>query len=134
MSDMVDTGMIKRKLGELSNGFGSGARDTADEARQRIGRVYGQTRSRALDAAASTRSVIDDIAETGGQQAAQLVATSRRAVDRATVASRGLIAERPLAAVLAGVAAGVVLGFLANRLARPAADSDTPDDVDSAGA
>ena len=131
---MVDTAMIKRKLGALGTGIGSGARDTADEARARIGQVYGQTRARAADVATNTRSVIDDLAETGGQQAAQLVATSRRAVGRATLASRGLIAERPLVAVLAGVTAGVVLGFLANRLARPSVDDAAADDADSAGA
>lgn len=130
---MIDTGPLMDRLDRLT----SGARDTAGEARQRMGQVYGQVRAKATDAAVNGRSLANDFADAGGQQAAHVVATSRKAIDRATLASRGLIAERPITAVIAGIAAGAVLGFLANRLGkangRPADDVDH-DDADAAGA
>ncbi len=103
------------------------ARDVAEAARRRIETTYGTVRERAGEWLDQGR----DAASAGMSASATMAKRGRGAVDRAAVASRELVTDRPLAAVAMGIAAGVLLGFLANRLtqawradAPPAADDD----------
>lgn len=86
----------------LSASMSESARETTTAARERLNAAYGSARDKFSDFAQDNRAV----------------ATGRKAVDRALLSSRDLIAERPVTAVVAGLAAGVVLGFLANHLTR----------------
>jgi ElaB/YqjD/DUF883 family membrane-anchored ribosome-binding protein len=134
--DRLKTGRtaVTDRATELS----ASAREAADGASERIGSVYGQVRStvgdvrhRVGDAVGPTRDRAGRIVELGTAQAGKLAKEGRQQLDRAAVASRGLIAERPLTAVVIGIGAGLVLGLLANRLGRtdpPAEMDETNDD------
>ena len=88
------------------------ARETAAAARTRIGATYGSARGRVAELAQDGRSIASTSAEISGKA----IASGRKAMDKALVQSRDLIAERPVTAVVVGLTAGVVLGYLANRL------------------
>ncbi|MEQ1725915.1 MAG: hypothetical protein ABL882_08315 [Sphingopyxis sp.] len=106
----------KERIADAQGGvetLSASARETAAAAGARIGASYGNARERLSDMARGGRSIAAGSAEISGRA----VATGRKAMDRALVQSRDLIAERPVTAVVAGLAAGVVLGYLANRLA-----------------
>ncbi|MCC7394382.1 MAG: hypothetical protein IT553_05965 [Sphingomonadaceae bacterium] len=90
-----------------------GARDAATAARARIASVYGEARNRADSSA--------------------FVAKGRGAYDKALHASRGLVAERPIAAIAAGLVAGAVLGYLANNLVQRRRDEAEVDDEYTGG-
>lgn len=111
MADLSWKDRITKAQGSV-DALSVSARETAVAARTRIGETYGSARERLNDLAKDGRSIAADSAEIGGRA----VATGRKAVDRALVQSRDLIAERPVAAVVIGLTAGVVLGYFANRL------------------
>lgn len=106
------------------------AREAAATARSRIGSTYGSARNRVDALAEDSR----ELAATGFETASRAAAKGKTAVDKAVFASRGLVAERPIAAIAIGVTAGVVLGFLANRLATASAAEPEDDDIDEWGA
>ncbi len=128
------------------------AKDTVIDARARLGGALEQavstTRSHAADAAAIGRDRAADLAALGRDRAADLAASttqqarklgqkSRKAADRAALASRDLVSDRPLTAVLIGIAAGAVIGAVANHLLsrQPEAEDDGDDfESDIAGA
>lgn len=136
MTDMANLDW-KSRLGagretaqETMDTLSSNAREAAATARARIGSTYGQARERVGDLTAEGR----ELAQTGIAYGTKAAARTRSIAEKALVESRGLIAERPLAAIAVGLAAGAVLGFLANRLAtqrRPDAEED--DDIDYYG-
>jgi len=102
------------------------ARDAAAVARARIEETYGQARARVADLNIDGKQ----IAASGAELAEKARVQGRKTLDKATLASRDLIAERPLAAVAVGITAGVLLGFLANRLVRPTKlDADESDEI-----
>lgn len=103
-----------------------GAREAAATARSRIGSTYGSARSRVDTLAEDGR----DLAATGLETASRAAAKGKTAVDKAVFASRGLVAERPLAAIAIGITAGVVLGYLANRLATAKPAEPENDDIE----
>lgn len=102
------------------------AREAAATARSRIGSTYGSARSRVDTLADGGR----DLAATSLDAASRAAAKGKTAVDKAVFASRGLVAERPIAAIAIGVTAGIVLGFLANRLATAQPAETENDDID----
>lgn len=112
-----------------SANLSANARAAAEGAGARIGEVYGQARSQVGHGSAVARDRAARLAEAGVERAGALTADardlsadvlrrSRDTLDKAAIASRSLIAERPLTAVVIGIGAGLVLGALANRLAR----------------
>ncbi len=90
-----------------------GARDAASAARARIASAYGEARSRADNN--------------------PYVAKGRGAYDKALHASRGLVAERPIAAIAAGLVAGALLGYLANNLVQRRREEAQVDDEYTGG-
>ncbi len=129
--DRIDRGrdLLQGRTATLS----ANARAAAEGAGARIGDVYGHARGQVGQTTAATRTRATSIAAAGAARAANLGADarelggqalrrSRDTLDKATLASRGLIAERPLTAVVLGIGAGIVLGALANRLARSRAE------------
>lgn len=123
----------QRRFAHLSEG----AREAAAGASERIGTVYGTVRDRAATVAQEGRALAQSgaqLASSGRELGEEALQRSRQAIDKAAFHSRGLIAERPLTAVLVGVAAGAVLGVLANRLARSrAAQPEEPESEDWTG-
>lgn len=110
-SKRIDDGRAsaQAKITSLS----SSAQEAAQAARARIGSTYGHARNRAVGFATDGRALAQDGAAIG----AAVADKGRKAMDRAMLSSRGLIAERPVTAVIAGLAAGILVGFLANRAA-----------------
>lgn len=117
------------------------AREAAEGAGARIDEVYGQVRGRVSDIAAPPREQArrlvergahhaSAIAETGRELGSKALRKSRAGIGRATFASRGLVAERPLTAVVVGIGAGIILGLLANRLITARAQPETDEDDD----
>lgn len=115
------------------------ARAAAEGAGARISGVYGQARAHVGEAAAATRGRAADLAGKGAARAGTLGADAREisaealkrgrdTLGKAAIASRGLVAERPLTAVVVGIGAGILLGALANRLGRTR-PAETPDDA-----
>ncbi|MEQ1688672.1 MAG: hypothetical protein ABL874_08870 [Sphingopyxis sp.] len=112
---MADLNWKERMSGAQNSveALSASARETAAAAQARISATYGTARGRMSDLAKGGRS----IAAGGTEISGRAVASGRKAVGRALVQSRDLIAERPVTAVIIGLSAGVVLGYLANRLA-----------------
>ena len=127
---------LRTQSGHLS----ASAREAAEGAGARIGEVYGQVRGQVSDISAPSREQAERLADLGAHRASAIAETgrklsskalrnSRAGLDRAALASRGLVAERPLTAVVVGIGAGVILGLLANRLVTTRAQPET-DEVD----
>jgi ElaB/YqjD/DUF883 family membrane-anchored ribosome-binding protein len=120
-TDRIKTGRttVASRASDISNS----AREAAEGATDRIGEVYGNMRSRMSSAVTPTKDRAGELFEAGAARAGKLAKDGRVHLDRAAIASRGLIAERPLTAVAIGIGAGLVLGFLANRLGRTQTES-----------
>lgn len=118
--DRLDRGrtVLQRRSGDLS----AGARAAAEGAGARIGEVYGHARSQASHTAAAARDRAGTLGADARELSGEALRRGRDTLDKAAVASRGLIAERPLTAVALGLGAGLILGVLANRLARSRAE------------
>ncbi|MEK6542166.1 MAG: hypothetical protein AABZ45_08620 [Pseudomonadota bacterium] len=123
---MADLNWKERIAGAQSNvdALSASARETAAAARARVGASYGEARERMAGLAQDGRAIASSSAEIGGRA----VATGRKAMDKALLQSRDLIAERPVTAVVVGLAAGVVLGYLANRLTKTRRSEPQTDD------
>ncbi len=106
------------------------AREAAATARSRIGSTYGSARNRVDALAEDGRDLAATGFETATRAASRAATEGKTALDKAVFASRGLVAERPIAAIAIGVTAGVVLGFLANRLTTASAAAPEEDDID----
>ncbi len=137
----------REQLSATGASLSEAARESANGAGVRMGAAYNKVRSQVAQATVEPRRRVHDLLQGGAANATSLADSGlelsahafkqgRQALDRASVASRGLIAERPLTAVAIGITAGVVLGFLANRLSslrsrsdaeNGAADEDSPD-------
>jgi|CXWL01.1.fsa_nt_gi ElaB/YqjD/DUF883 family membrane-anchored ribosome-binding protein len=123
---MADLNWKERIAGAQSSvdALSASARETAAAARARVGASYGEARERMAGLAHDGRAIASSSAEISGRA----VATGRKAMDKALVQSRDLIAERPITAVVIGLTAGVVLGYLANRLAKSRRTETQTDD------
>jgi ElaB/YqjD/DUF883 family membrane-anchored ribosome-binding protein len=135
--DRIDRGrdLLQGRTADLS----ASAQAAAEGAGVRIGKVYGQVRDQVGQSTSATKARAANLAETGAARASHLGAEARElggealrrgreTLDRATLASRGLVAERPLTAVVLGIGAGIVLGVLANRLGRNRQAESTDED------
>jgi ElaB/YqjD/DUF883 family membrane-anchored ribosome-binding protein len=118
--------------------FSANARAAAEGAGARIGKVYGQARGQVAQTTQATRTRARHLAAAGATRASTLGADVREfgseslrrgrdTLDKAALASRSLVAERPLTAVVIGIGAGIVLGMLANRLAKSRTDASVDD-------
>jgi ElaB/YqjD/DUF883 family membrane-anchored ribosome-binding protein len=120
MKDSWSERLNKRRtaIADRAGALSAGAKEAAEGASERIGAVYGQVRGRVGDVVSPARDKAGKLLEAGTDQAERFAKEGRTQFDRATFASRGLIAERPLTAVGLGIAAGLVLGLLTNHLGK----------------
>ncbi len=109
-------------IGEKAGALSESAREAVLAARRRIGSTYGVASSRA----AALTGDGAELARTGIAASSRAATRGLAAIDKASFSARGLVAERPITAVVIGIGAGIVLGFLADRLARANAGAPQP--------